>query len=99
MSKKKRFEHRIVRPSLAASLEAVRQGREIKADEKELPSAVEPAAAKPKQDDSANETGYVKAEVKRIAAIMGALLVFLIVLAYLESTGSILTNFAQRFIR
>lgn len=98
MAKKKRFEHRATRPTLAASLEAVRQGKVL------APIAAEPAprqeaAVKHQQASVTNEAAFVKQEIRRIGLIMGSLLVVLLLLTYLESTASLLTQTAQRFIR
>jgi len=98
MSKKKRFERRNNRPSLAASLEAVRQGRKIVPTEREEPLPVE-ATVTTKHAEGQNEAAYVTAEVKRIGIIMGSLLALLVILSYLESSSSFLTKTVEGLVR
>ena len=96
MAKRKKFEHKAARPTLAASLEAVRQGKSIEpvaATVPQTPVATHPPAAGTTTDESL----YVKAEMRRIGLIMGLLLSLLVGLSVAEGRTSFLTKLLQRF--
>jgi hypothetical protein len=101
MSKRKKFVHHVPRPSLAASLEAVRQGQTLTADTRKIkepspqPATFKaPVASQPVSE----EVKYVKGEVVRIGIIASLLLLFLLILVFGESKTQLLTRTVDRLI-
>lgn len=89
MAKQKKFERKVSRPTLAASLEAARQGK--------LPTVtvaeIEPVIVdKSAQSVATAEAHEVKKEISKILLTMGALIALLIALTFLEQRQSLLTQ-------
>ena len=101
MAKIKKFRHKTPRPSLAASLEAVRQGRVLEPapqvlEQEKVETAAEktPAVA----PHPSGEAAYVKAEVRRITLSMGVLIALLVGLTITETRTGFLTESAKTFL-
>jgi len=95
MAKEKKFRHKLARPSLAASLEAVRQGQALAVAP--VQETVSEIHVTPKGPDF-SEASFVGIEIRRILLLMGSLLLLLIGLTIAESRTQFLTNAAQQLL-
>jgi hypothetical protein len=94
MAKRKRFEHRVVRPTLAASLESLRQGQSVAA------TAPAPPEDEVSPDTSPPAPGHrlVAQELTMITLIMAFLVTLLVALSVWEIRTGTLTSLANRLL-